>query len=103
MDILNHWEEHFNDLLNWPAQVEQSSINIIAQKPIVDELSNQPPVDEICKAIKLLTIVRSPGDDGIPGKIFRHGGDLFIILCLVYLYLEIFGERRRSRSSSKMP
>lgn len=98
MDILNHWEEHSNDLLNWPSQVEQSSIDIIPQKPIVDELANQPSVDEIRKAIKLLSNGKSPGDDGIPAEIFKHGGYICsLLVCIVYM--AIFGERRRSCSN----
>jgi hypothetical protein len=38
-------------------------------------LADRPSKVEIHKAIKLLQSGKAPGEDGIPAKIYKHGGE----------------------------
>lgn len=73
-DILSRWEEHFRDLLNRPSEVDPSSIENIEQQPTIEHLADEPTIDEIYKAIKLLSNGKAPGNDGIPAEVLKYGG-----------------------------
>ncbi len=46
----------------------------IEQSPFVNELAELPTVAEITKAIAGLQNNKSPGEDGLPAEIYKHGG-----------------------------
>ncbi|CAB4027550.1 Hypothetical predicted protein, partial [Paramuricea clavata] len=77
-EILNRWVEHFNELLNRASTVQQNSIDNIKQQPVQEHLADRPTKAEIRKAIKLLQSGKAPGEDGIPAKIYKHGGEAII-------------------------
>ena len=77
-EILGRWQQHFNELLNRPSHVDQRSIDQLPQKPVIQHLANEPTEQEIRKAINLLSNGKSPGEDGIPAEIFKHGGEVLI-------------------------
>ena len=86
--ILKRWAEHFNSVLNRESSVNEDVINALPQKTVVEHLANLPAVAEVKESIKQLSNGKSPGEDGIPAEIFRHGGthlvkkltDLFCVI-----------------------
>ena len=74
-DILKRWTEHFSNLLNRPAEVSEAAIDEIPQLRIQEQLSDPPNLAETLKAIKQMSNGKTPGADGIPLEVFKHGGD----------------------------
>ena len=73
-EILARWAEHFKGVLNQNSDVDWEVLNSLPQQPMRAELSTVPSQSEVLKAIKQLSMNKAPGDDGIPGEIFLHGG-----------------------------
>ena len=89
-EILKRWAEHFDSILNRQAEVDDNVINEIPQRPVLQELSGAPALAEVETAINQLSNGKSPGKDGIPAEIFKHGGaplvsgltNLFVVIWL---------------------
>ena len=73
-DILKRWTEHFSNLLNRPSEVSEAAIEEIPQLRIQEQLSDPPNLAETLKAIKQMSNGKTPGADGIPSEVFKHGG-----------------------------
>lgn len=48
------------------------------QAPVLDELDAVPTRLEVREAVRSLQNGRSPGEDGIPAEVFKHGGELMM-------------------------
>ena len=73
-DILYPCSEHFKSILNLNAEVDVEAIDSLPQRPTLKELSGVPSPAEVRSAIKQMSKGKSPGMDGIPAEIFKHGG-----------------------------
>ncbi|CAG9839544.1 unnamed protein product [Diabrotica balteata] len=67
--ILLRWVEHFRELL------EGEPTNNIELEYRNEELVEPPSIDEVKISIEKLRNHRSPGSDGIPAELFKHGGE----------------------------
>ena len=72
--ILERWAEHFNNVLNRPAQINNEAIAHLPQVPINHNLDISPSEDEVCKAIKQMSTGKAPGSDAIPAEVYKSGG-----------------------------
>ena len=72
--ILERWKEHFDSLLNCPSSVSDESILRIPDRPTLHGLDDPPTFDEIQDAIGSMKNNKSPGMDGIPAEVYKHGG-----------------------------
>ncbi|XP_062606582.1 uncharacterized protein LOC134268358 [Saccostrea cucullata] len=72
--ILNRWAEHFNGVLNRPSTINDEVINRLPRVPINQSLDAVPMLEEIQKAISLLSTGKAPGGDSIPVEIYKKGG-----------------------------
>jgi hypothetical protein len=72
--IMARWVEHFDSVLNRVSTISDEAINQIPQRPTINELDIAPTLEEVTRAVKLLSCGKSPGSDGIPPEIFKHGG-----------------------------
>ena len=72
--ILTRWAEHFNTLLNRPSLMSEEALNAIPQRQVLKELDLPPSLDEVTRAIRYTSSGKSPGADGIPAEIYKHGG-----------------------------
>ena len=72
--ILDRWKEHYCELLNIRNPCDPRQLDAIPDRPIVNEMDICPSVEEIANAIRSLRNNKSPGIDGIPGEILKHGG-----------------------------
>ena len=73
-DIAHRWEEHFEDLLNRPAEVDNSIYAKIPPHPIKLELTAPPTLQELERAIREMKNNKAAGADGIPAELYKLGG-----------------------------
>jgi len=74
VSILSRWSEHFQALFGANRTVHDTAILRIPQLPVKPELDQIPSLQETVKAIKKLQNGKAAGGDGIPAKIWNHGG-----------------------------
>ena len=72
--ILERWAEHFENVLNRPSTINDEAIDRLHQFPINEEMDKLPRLEEIEKAIRLLSSGKAPGSDSIPAEIYKEGG-----------------------------
>ena len=66
-----------------------AALDAISQLPILEELDDEPTVEELGKAIDALTTGKAPGEGGIPPEVIKAGKealieDLHELLCLCW-------------------
>ena len=74
-EIQERWREHYSDLLNRFTDVDESVLDEIQQFPVRFFLDYPPDQKEVDKAIAQMKNGKSPGMDGIPAAVLKHGGD----------------------------
>ncbi|XP_041934160.1 uncharacterized protein LOC121696990 [Alosa sapidissima] len=75
-EILERWAEHFNGLLNHSNPADPNILDKAPVMPQMRHLDSPPDFGETSKAIRSLKNNKSPGPDGIPAEVFKHGGYL---------------------------
>ena len=78
-DILIEWENYFKTLLN-RLEPQNPIMNELDQNDIEDndEPIPVPTFEEVKEAIKSLKNNKSPGCDGIPAELIKHGGNSLV-------------------------
>ena len=71
--ILERWAEHFQDVLNRPASINDQAIARLPQVEVNSSLNDPPDVQEVKMAIKQLSDGKAPGSDAIPSEIYKCG------------------------------
>lgn len=86
--ILERWAEHFQELLNRTNLHDQSALDELPTLPTAQEIDAEPSQAEVTKALHSLKNKKSPGEDGVPGEVFKYGGPQlgsymhsFLVLC----------------------
>ena len=87
--ILKRWAEHFESVLNQPADFDDTVLSEIPQWAEASYLDQPPTKDEVLRAINQISSGKSPGADSIPLEIFKEGGDQ-LVQRLTGLFLEIW-------------
>ena len=72
--VLDRWAEHFKGVLNQDSEFDMSVLEEIPQWDVNESLDSLPTLEEVSDSIEQLTSGKSPGDDGIPPEIYKHGG-----------------------------
>ena len=65
---------HFSSVLNRPSNINDDAIKRLPQVPINKDLDLPPSLEEVTKAVKLLSSGKAPGADSIPAEIYKEGG-----------------------------
>ena len=96
--ITSRWKEHYHDLLNQCSTVSDDVFDQIPQRPLRDELSTEPTMSEVTKAISQLKN-KATGPDGIPAEVFKAGGlllthELLLLLTKIWQNEEISTDLR---------
>ena len=73
-DITGRWREHFNILLNQQGSARGNATATLVVHPTRHELDEPITADEVAKALKQTRSGKSPGADGIPSDVLKHGG-----------------------------
>ena len=74
VEILKHWAEHFNNVLNRQSEINNDAIDRLPQIPVNTSMDDPPALLETEKAIHILSRGKAPGSDSIPAEIYRDGG-----------------------------
>jgi len=72
---LNRFALHFDQLLNVPGTVDKDALNSLIDLPPNDDLSEDPSFEELLEAIASTKDNKAPGECGIPGEVWKYGGD----------------------------
>jgi len=91
--ILERWAEHFNQVLNCPADINDEAITRLPQKEINQDLDNLPTEEEVTKAIKQLSCGKAPGSDAIPAEVYKAGGPV-MVQKLTELFQSMWNKRK---------
>lgn len=76
--VLDRWAEHFKGVLNQDSEFDMSVLEEIPQWDVNESLDSLPTLEEVSDSIKQLTSGKSPGEDGIPPEIYKHGGPALV-------------------------
>ena len=87
--ILERWAEHFNQVLNCPAAINDEAIDRLPQVEVNSDLDIPPTMAEVEKAVKLLSCGKAPGADAIPAEVYKVGGPK-LLLKLTELYHDMW-------------
>lgn len=74
--VVDRWAEHFQALLNQPATPDLAVLEELPCYPTIEELDLPPTFSEVLVAVRSLKNNKTPGPDGIPAEILKHGGYL---------------------------
>ncbi|XP_071495718.1 uncharacterized protein [Diadema antillarum] len=77
--ILERWAEHFNNVLNQPAQINNEAIIRLPHVPINHKLEVPPSKKVIDTAITQLSSGKAPGSDSMPAEVYKKGGPITLI------------------------
>jgi len=73
-DILQHWAEYFNSVLNQQSSFDHTVLNEIPQWPVSERLAEPPSLSEVQQAIKQLSNGKAPGANSVPAQVYKLGG-----------------------------
>ena len=73
-DITERWREHFSTLLNQQGAANDNASQQLTARPVREELCSEFTMEELEKALSDTSSGKSPGQDGIPADVLKHGG-----------------------------
>lgn len=73
-DILKHWKNHFESVLNSTTVIDNDTIESIAKLPVLPELSHVLTHEELLNLLKQLSSRKSPEKDSLPPEFFKFRG-----------------------------
>ena len=77
--VLARWKEHFQNLLNVSGEIEQEALDRIHQQDTNTCLDEPPTMEDLKRAIASLKDGKTPGGDGVPAEVWKHGGTCMTI------------------------
>ena len=73
-EIISRWKEHYSVLLNTDNPSDPQLLNLIPQRDTASHMDSLPTLEEVEHAVASLKNRKSPGVDGIPAEVWKHGG-----------------------------
>ena len=67
---LDRWIEHYSDLYSVERHLDQNVQ--LPSLPVMAELDDEPSIDELSKAIDVLSSGKAPGSDAIPAELLKR-------------------------------
>jgi len=71
---LARWVEHFQSVLNQKSVFDSQVLSEIPQWNTATHLDDTPTLEEIQHALQQMSSGKTPGVDGIPAEVLKHGG-----------------------------
>lgn len=71
-EILKIFAKHFDQLLNMPENVDDTSLNTIADRPTIQSLHETPDYEELTKAIAVMMENKGPGRCSLPAEVWKY-------------------------------
>ena len=68
---MDRWVEHYLELYSEETEVAQTAIDDLPRLPTMHELDAEPTIEELGKALDLLSSGKAPGNDGIPAEVLK--------------------------------
>ena len=68
---MDRWVEHCLELYSEETEVAQTAIDDLPRLPTMHELDAEPTIEELGKALDLLSSGKAPGNDGIPAEVLK--------------------------------
>ena len=84
------WRQHFSKVLNLQSQFDESELENVKQRPMKNEMSCLPSLEDLCEAITRLKNGKAAGSSGILPEMVK--------VCLLYT-----SPSPRDRQKSRMP
>ncbi|XP_076030447.1 uncharacterized protein LOC143018749 [Oratosquilla oratoria] len=91
--ILEILAEHFHNVLNRPAQINDEAIARLPQVPTNNDFDDLLSADEVRQAINQMSTGRAPGSDAIPAKVHKSGEPV-IVSQLTILYQSMWNKEQ---------
>lgn len=93
-EILDRWAIHFETLLNHNNPIDPHILDTLPDLPPLMHLDTPPQYSETRQAIRSLKNHKSPGPDGIPAEVFKHGGYLLtrrlhLLICAIWEHVPL--------------
>ena len=63
--------EHYSELYSRETVVTNAALNAIRDLPMMEELDNEPTIEDLSKAIDSLSCGKAPGCDSIPPEVIK--------------------------------
>ena len=73
--LITRWKDYFDNLLNVEAITDDAILRRINAMPEQSHLNDPPTIEEVKIAIDKTKVNKSPGIDGIPAEVYKHGGE----------------------------
>ena len=71
--VLERWVEHFDSVLNRPSTINDEAIDRLPQVPVEETMDAISTLEEVQKAVRLLSSGKAPVSDSIPAVIYKEG------------------------------
>ncbi|XP_038059300.1 craniofacial development protein 2-like [Patiria miniata] len=70
---MNRWMEHYSELYSRENLVSTEALDAVQRLPTMDNLDQEPTMEEVEKALDALSSGKAPGGDGIPPEVLKCG------------------------------
>ena len=68
---MERWVEHYSELYARENIVTEDALNAIECLPVLEELDEEPTLNELSKVLDSLATGKAPGKDGIPAEVLK--------------------------------
>ena len=80
--ILNRWRENYSVLLNVNNPSDRQILDRFSQRDLTLQMNTLPTIQEIEHSVLTPKNRKSPGVDGVPAEVWKHGGPLSPNACM---------------------
>ena len=94
--ILGRRAEHFKSVQNRPSNINSEAIDCLSQVHVNEGTDEIPTLNEIERAIRLLSTRKARGSDSFPVEIYKEGG-MHLTEKLLHLFNLIWEEEATPR------
>ena len=68
---MERWVEHYSELYSRETVITNAALIAIRDLPMMEELDNEPTVEDLSKAIDSLSCGKAPGCDSVPPEVIK--------------------------------